>query len=260
MPRVLRLRRPSHSTVVAYLGLFVALGGTGAYAANTIGSSDIIDGSIGSADVKDNSLNTFDVHSFIGEDIIDGTVTGADVANTSSLGSSDIGEEGLLFNNTLVASDLATGSVGTDEVQNDSLTGADINEASLAPSTTIAFANPGAAVPLGTNVFTHIVSRTVPAGSYAVWAVGNLTITASPSSDQTLDTICELRSNGNWIGSATDRRTTPEDQAAKVSLAPNGGTSFGAGGGTISLWCLAQNNGNRFEYGHMLIQRVDGFF
>ena len=79
--------------VVGFLALFVALGGT-AYAVNTVGSSDIIDGQvksvdvgdneIGSADVKDGSLNTFDVHSFIGEDVIDGTLTGADI-NEGSL-------------------------------------------------------------------------------------------------------------------------------------------------------------------------------
>ena len=41
-----RFGRPSHTTVVAYLALFAALGTGGAYAANTIGSSDIIDESI----------------------------------------------------------------------------------------------------------------------------------------------------------------------------------------------------------------------
>ena len=68
----------------------MALGGT-AYAVNTVGSTDIIDGEvksvdignneIGSADVKDNSLNTFDVHSFLGADVVDGTLTGADVGD-----------------------------------------------------------------------------------------------------------------------------------------------------------------------------------
>jgi hypothetical protein len=94
MLRKLRPRRPSHATVVAYLGLFVALGGT-AYAVNTVGSTDIIDGQvksvdvgdneIGSADVKDNSINTFDVHSFLGVDVVDNSLTGADI-DESTLG------------------------------------------------------------------------------------------------------------------------------------------------------------------------------
>jgi len=50
----LRSCRPSHATVVAYLALFVALGGT-AYAAATIGSGQIVDNSIRSVDVRNDS-------------------------------------------------------------------------------------------------------------------------------------------------------------------------------------------------------------
>jgi hypothetical protein len=93
MFRKLRPGRPGHSTVVAYLALFVALGGTSAYAANTVFSADIVDGEvksvdignneIGSADVKDNSINTFDVHSLLGVDVVDNTLTGADIQEAS---------------------------------------------------------------------------------------------------------------------------------------------------------------------------------
>ena len=129
--------RPSHATVVAYLALFVALGGS-AYAVDTVNSSDIVDGQvksvdvgdaeIKSADVKDQSLTTFDVSTFLGADIVDGTITGADVADTSSLESGDIHEEGLAFNNTLLSSDLAPGSVGSSEVADHSLTANDVGE------------------------------------------------------------------------------------------------------------------------------------
>jgi hypothetical protein len=44
--------------VIAYLALFVALGGTSAYAADTIGSDDIIDESILSQDVKNGEVKT----------------------------------------------------------------------------------------------------------------------------------------------------------------------------------------------------------
>ena len=77
--------------MVGFLALFVALGGTGAYAANTVFSTDIVDGEvksvdignneIGSADVKDGTLNTFDVHSFLGIDVVDGSLTGADIGD-----------------------------------------------------------------------------------------------------------------------------------------------------------------------------------
>jgi hypothetical protein len=78
--------------VVGFLALFVALGGT-AYAVNTVGSSDIIDGQvksvdvgdneINSADVKDQSLSTFDVHTFLGVDVVDNTLTGDDIQESS---------------------------------------------------------------------------------------------------------------------------------------------------------------------------------
>ena len=74
-----RLRPRSIYDVFAVLALVVAVGGTGAYAANTVFSSDIADGEVQSADVKDNSLNTFDVQTFLGADVVNNTLTGDDV-------------------------------------------------------------------------------------------------------------------------------------------------------------------------------------
>jgi hypothetical protein len=81
--------RITYANVVATLALFVAVGTGGAYAANTVFSSDIVNGEvksvdigdneINSADVKDQTLNTFDVHTFLGVDVVDNTLTGADV-------------------------------------------------------------------------------------------------------------------------------------------------------------------------------------
>jgi hypothetical protein len=88
MLRKLRSRL-TYANVVATLALFVALGGT-AYAVNTVGSSDIIDGQVksvdigngevNSADVKDQSLTTFDVSTFLGADIVDGSLEDQDIA------------------------------------------------------------------------------------------------------------------------------------------------------------------------------------
>jgi len=54
-------RRPSHATVVAYLALFVALGAGGAYAADTIGSDDVIDESLRSRDIKDGEVKSTEI-------------------------------------------------------------------------------------------------------------------------------------------------------------------------------------------------------
>jgi hypothetical protein len=58
---VMRLpRRPGHATVVAYLALFVALGGT-SYAALSISGKNVKNGSLTGADLKNNSVASADV-------------------------------------------------------------------------------------------------------------------------------------------------------------------------------------------------------
>ena len=105
----LRRFRPSHATVVAYLALFVALGGT-AYAAATIGSAEVVDDSLQSVDLKDNAA--------VGSrDVVNDSVTGG------GLGSVDV------RNNSLTSNDVAA-LTGAD-VTDDSLKGADVEESSL---------------------------------------------------------------------------------------------------------------------------------
>jgi hypothetical protein len=95
------MRKPSPAMVVALISLFVSLSGV-AWAANTVGSGDVIDNSLLSQDLKDNAA-----------------VKTADVVNDTTTGGG------------LTAPDLRAGSVGTSEVVNDSLTGADIVELTL---------------------------------------------------------------------------------------------------------------------------------
>jgi hypothetical protein len=74
----LHVRRPGHATLVAYLALFFALGGT-AYAAATIGSPEVKDNSLQSIDLKDGSaVKSVDVidNSLTGVDINEATLTG----------------------------------------------------------------------------------------------------------------------------------------------------------------------------------------
>ena len=64
----LRNLKMSHSTVVAYLALFVALGGT-AFAAATITGRDVVDGSLTGADLRNGSVSTLDVRRLTGADL-----------------------------------------------------------------------------------------------------------------------------------------------------------------------------------------------
>jgi hypothetical protein len=91
-----RLRAHFGQQPVAYLALFIALGGTGAYAANTIGSADVINDSLLSEDVKNATLTSGDLREgTIGSGrIADGSITGTDVRN-DSLAGADIQESTL---------------------------------------------------------------------------------------------------------------------------------------------------------------------
>jgi hypothetical protein len=81
------LKRPKHSTAVAYLALFVALAG-GAYAAATVNSGDVVNNSLKSVDLKNNKgVKGVDVRnsSLRGNDIANDSVTGNDVNEASLL-------------------------------------------------------------------------------------------------------------------------------------------------------------------------------
>jgi hypothetical protein len=275
MTRRLRLRRPSHTTVVAYLALFAAVGTGGAYAANTIGSADIIDGEVKAADignnavdsarVRDNTINTFDVHSFIGEDVIDGTLTGADVADTSSLGPNDIREESLLFGDTLLQSDLATDSVASDEVEDDSLTGADINESTLAvpPSYPPATIFSGGHVDLpDNNGFTQVATRTMPPGNYTVVATATFDGAARTGGGPDIRQVdCELRSQGSPLGQrAFDSREVPVGGSVRRQLPVLGVVVIPAGGADLSLFCSSITAAEFVDHSDIIASRVVNFF
>src|SRR3954447_2794981 len=84
MARRLR-RRLTFANVCSFLALTVALGTGGAYAANTVGSDDIIDDSIQSADIKNAQVKNPD----LGADAVatgkikDGDVQNADLADAA---------------------------------------------------------------------------------------------------------------------------------------------------------------------------------
>jgi hypothetical protein len=96
---------------VAYVALFFALSGASAYAANTIGSADIVDNQVYSADVRDDTLTGGGLRSV---DIATGAVTSLEVRDDTVSGGG------------LLAQDLAPNSVRSSEVLDSSLTGVDV--------------------------------------------------------------------------------------------------------------------------------------
>jgi hypothetical protein len=121
-----RLERASRNGAVAVIGLVLAVGTGSAYAANTIGSSDIIDESIQSVDIKDGEVKNTDLGS--------SSVTGTKVAPETLYGS-DIRDASIYANDIknaqITGAKLAPLAVTGDKVAADSLTGTQILESTL---------------------------------------------------------------------------------------------------------------------------------
>jgi hypothetical protein len=145
-----RIRRAlTFANVCSFIALTVALGTGGAYAADTVFSTDIKDGevktvdlgdaavtyeklganSIGNAKIKPSAVTLSDVHpdAIDGSKIIDGAIAHADIAN-DSVNSANV------VNESLTASDLATNSVAATEVADDSIDSGEISNESLLAS------------------------------------------------------------------------------------------------------------------------------
>jgi hypothetical protein len=103
--------RLTFANVTSSVALFVALGTGGAYAANTIGSADVIDESLQSVDIKDGEVKTSDLRnsSVTSLKINNGSVLNAEIANNAVT-------SGKILDNSIEAADIGSGAVGADEL------------------------------------------------------------------------------------------------------------------------------------------------
>src|SRR3954470_12298624 len=118
-----KLRPRSAYDVMAAIAFFIAVAGGTAYAANTIGSADIIDESIQSVDVKNGEVKTPDLgtNSVTSSRIATGNVFNSDLA-TDAVNSAKVAA------NTLTASDLGPDSVTGSELKDKPGTGVLVGE------------------------------------------------------------------------------------------------------------------------------------
>ena len=123
--------------VVAYLALFVALGGTGAWAATTIRSKNIAPNAVLSKHIKNGEVRAADVRgdSLTGKQINEGTlgtVPSAGHANSADgAAKASTADSATNAQTAATANSVAAGSIDSGAVSDNSLTGADINEGSL---------------------------------------------------------------------------------------------------------------------------------
>src|SRR3954469_17821395 len=117
-----KLRPRSAYDVMAAIAFFIAVAGGTAYAANTIGSSDVIDESLLSQDVKNGEVKNPDIgtNSVTSSRIATGNVFNSDLANDSVTGAKVVA-------NTLTASDLGPDSVSTSELKDGQVSQQDLS-------------------------------------------------------------------------------------------------------------------------------------
>jgi hypothetical protein len=129
------------ANVCSFLALTIALGTGTAYAANTVFSTDIVDGEVKTADLDNGSVTTQKIKAAgvtapdLAADTVDSSkvlvesLTSADLA-TNSVGATEIADDaidsGEIFNDSLLDVDLATGSVRGPELFDGSVAGADL--------------------------------------------------------------------------------------------------------------------------------------
>jgi hypothetical protein len=123
-----RLRsRMTYANVASTLALLFAMGTGGAYAANTIGSSDVIDESLLAEDIKNGEVKTGEIK--------DGTIKDNDMSS-SSIGTVSLKDGGVatadIADGAVAGAKLADGAVGPDELQDGAVTGAKVLDDSQA--------------------------------------------------------------------------------------------------------------------------------
>jgi hypothetical protein len=154
-----RLGHHARANAVAYLALFISLGGTGAYAANTIGSSDVIDESLLSQDFKNGEVKNADIGgnqvtttkikagnvgmTDLADNSVDSAKLQTDSVNASEIADNSI-DAGEIIDNSLFAADLGPASVGTSELESNAVDGSKVADNGLTTADLAGTDNSGA--------------------------------------------------------------------------------------------------------------------
>jgi hypothetical protein len=127
--------RLTYANVVATLALFIAVSTGGAYAANTIGSADVIDNSLLSQDIKDGEVKAADIGTgqVVGSRIADETIKSADIADGRVAGvdiATNAITTGKIADGNVFTNDIADGSVSNPKVTDGAITSAKVLDGS----------------------------------------------------------------------------------------------------------------------------------
>ncbi len=141
MNKRLKLRRPSHTTIAAYLSLFLVVSGGAAFAAshlakNSVGAKQIKKNAVTAAKIKNGAVTGSKIapNAVTASQIADESVITGKIANnaltTGKLANGAV-NTGKLANESVTTGKLANDAVTTGKLANDAATGAKVNEGSL---------------------------------------------------------------------------------------------------------------------------------
>ena len=204
---------------IAYLALFVALGGT-AFAATKIGSKQIKTNAVKARHIADNAVRA-------GE-IADGAIG---------------------------ASEIADGSVGSGKVADNSLTGTDIDEATLVPGSASAAAQQSVSVPLVNGDTTLVETQiTIPRTSRLLASASVFLNGNGGGDDQPRCNLFYTGTSGGSQGlSGTYRATIPDTTGDEITMSLVGGAAVGPGTYDVDLRCDIASGGTASALGSDLI-------
>jgi len=254
--RLIGRHRPrSVYDVMAAIACFGVVAGGTAYAANTVGSTDIIDGQVMNVDLAANAVTT--------DKIKDANVTSADIANnavgTTKIAPGAVRNQNLadgsvgstkLGNGSVISGKLGPNSVTGANVVDNSLTGADINESTLDVSQAAlpaATAFTDSACNADTETFTNCGSTTITvprpgrllltgSGSYSIFTFDDTVGTGSDTDDPLMAWgTCWLAVDGSVIN------TTGEPMGERQTGSGLGASHTRPALGTLSMTGLSGN-------------------
>ncbi|HEY5053286.1 MAG TPA: hypothetical protein VII45_07750 [Solirubrobacterales bacterium] len=141
MKKRLKLHLPSHTTVAAYLSLFLVVSGGAAFAAtqlhkNSVGTKQLKNNAVAAAKIKNSAVTAGKIaaNAVTANAIADGSVSSGKLGNeavtTGKLANNAV-TTGKLGNESVATGKLASNSVTTGKIVDNAVTGAKVDEGSL---------------------------------------------------------------------------------------------------------------------------------